>query len=75
MSLVIPIGGWVNLSGGGGGGSEEKSLQILPRSPEVAISVIMSKSRGVLPYKSDGRARRVVVVVKMCKAWVRSTLR
>ena len=40
------------------GGSEEKSLQILLRSPEVAISEIMSKSRGVLPYKSDGVARR-----------------
>ena len=30
------------------------------RSPEVGISAIMSKSRGggVLPYKSDGGARR-----------------
>ena len=30
------------------------------RSPEVGISVIMSKSRGgwVLPYKRDGGARR-----------------
>ena len=51
MSLVIPIGGWVNLSGGGGGGSKEKSLQILPRSPEVAISVIMS---GYSPIKVTG---------------------
>ena len=52
MSLVIPIGGWVNLSGGGRG----KALKIRGlvkkrespdfRSPEVGISVIMSKSWG-----------------------------
>ena len=60
MSLVIPIGAGLicREEGGGGGVSEEKSLQILLRSPEVAISVITSKSRGVLPYKSDGVARR-----------------
>ena len=59
MSLVIPIGaGLICREEGGGGVSEEKSLQILLRSPEVAISVITSKSRGVLPYKSDGVARR-----------------
>ena len=59
MSLVIPIGaGLICREEGGGGGSEERSLQILLRSPEVAISVITSKSRGVLPYKSDGVARR-----------------
>ena len=32
MSLAIPIGGWVNLSGGGGGvrgGWKKESLQIL----------------------------------------------
>ena len=55
MSLVIPIGGWVNLSGGGGKGRKESPDF---RSAEVGISVIMSKSRGVLPYKSDGGARR-----------------
>ena len=30
------------------------------RSLEVGISVIMSKSRGVFPYKSDGDARRLL---------------
>ena len=55
MSLVIPIGGWVNLSGGGGEWRKESPDF---RSAEVGISVIMSKSRGVLPYKSDGGARR-----------------
>ena len=49
MSLVIPIGGWVNLSGGRG-----KALKIRGivkkiespnfRSPEVGISVIMHLS-------------------------------
>ena len=29
MSQVIPIGGWVNLSGGGGGRYQKGSLQIL----------------------------------------------
>ena len=27
------------------------------RSPEVGIAVIMSKSRGILPHRSDGGAR------------------
>ena len=52
MSLVIPIGAGLicrEEGGGGGGVSEEKSLQILLRSPEVAISVITSKSRGGTP--------------------------
>ena len=58
MSLVIPIGGrgWVNLSGGGGGEWIKEYPDFI--SAEVGISVIMSKSRGVLPYKSDGGARR-----------------
>ena len=51
MSLVIPIGAGLicREEGGGGGVSEEKSLQILLRSPEVAISVITSKYRGGTP--------------------------
>ena len=62
MSLVIPIGGWVNLSGKGRGslkfrGLVKKRESSNFRSPEVGISVIMSKSRGILPYKSDGGAR------------------
>ena len=57
MSLVIPIGDWVYLSGGGGRGEWRKESPDF-RSAEVGISVIMSKSRGVLPYKSDGGARR-----------------
>ena len=61
MTLVIPIGGWVNLSGGGGvkisGGEWRKeSLQIFDL--QRLASLIMSKSRWVLPYKSDGGARR-----------------
>ena len=66
MSLVIPIGDWANLSGGGGvalkfRGVVKKRDSPDFRSPEVGISVIMSKSRGggwVLPYKRDGGARR-----------------
>ena len=62
MSLVIPIGGWLNLSGGGfeiwGGGVVKKRESPDFRSLEVGISVIMSKSQGVLPYKSDRGARR-----------------
>ena len=61
MSLVIPIGGWLNLSGGGlkfGGGVVRKRESPDFRSLEVGISVITSKSRGVLPYKSDRGARR-----------------
>ena len=53
MPLVIPIGGWVNFSGGGGkvvlkfrgGGVVKKRESPDFRSPEVGISVIMSKSR------------------------------
>ena len=65
MSLVIPIGSWVNLSGGEGGlkfrgGVVKKRESPDFRSPEVVIPVIMSKSRGVLPYKSDGGARRTL---------------
>ena len=63
MSLVIPIGGLLNLSGGGveiwgGGGVVKKRASPDFRSLEVGISVIMSKSRGVLPYKSERGARR-----------------
>ena len=61
MSLVIPIGGWLNLSGGveiWGGGVVRKRESPDFRSLEVGISVITSKSRGVLPYKSDRGARR-----------------
>ena len=47
--------GWVNLSGGGVeiSGLVKKTESRDFRSPEVGISVIMSKSQGVLPYKSD----------------------
>ena len=47
MSLVIPIGGWVNLSRRGGGGVKVVKKRESPdfRSPDVGISVIMSKSR------------------------------
>ena len=42
MTLVIPIGGWVNLSGGGvkisGGGGVKKRESPDFRSPEVGIS-------------------------------------
>ena len=61
MSLVTPIGGWVNLPGGGTlkfRGVVKKREPTDFRSPEVGISVIMSKSWGVLPYKSDGGASR-----------------
>ena len=61
MSLVIPIGGLLNLSGGGveiWGGVVKKRASPDFRSLEVDISVIMSKSRGVLPYKSERGARR-----------------
>ena len=54
MSLVIPIGGWVTLSGGGG--RENFGCGVVKKrespdfiSPEVGISVIMSKSRGSTP--------------------------
>ena len=52
MSLVIPKGGWVNLSGGGGAlkfrGGEVVKKRESPdfRSPDVGIPVIMSGSRG-----------------------------
>ena len=59
MGLGYLSGGW---GGGGveifGGGVVQKRESPDFRSPEVGISVIMSKSRGVLPYKSDGGARR-----------------
>ena len=51
MSLAIPIGGWVNLSGGGGGGGGgggwggawgvKKRESPDFRSPEVGISVYL----------------------------------
>ena len=45
MSLAIPIGGWVNLSGGGGvgGGAWGVKKRESPdfRSPEVGISVYL----------------------------------
>ena len=44
-------GGGVEISGGGVVKKRESSNF---RSPEVGISVIMSKSRGVLPDRSDG---------------------
>ena len=61
MSLVIPIGGWVICRGLGGGGVEISGVgEVVQkrespdfRSPEVGISVIMSKSRG-----GGGGARR-----------------
>ena len=37
------------------------------RSPEVGISVIMSKSRGVFPYKSD---RVPVVPFRGLNLWI-----
>jgi len=52
MSQVIPIGGWVNFSGGkgGGGGVSLKFRGVVKkrqspdfRSPEVGISVIWTK--------------------------------
>ena len=55
MSLVILIGGWVNLSGGGGGrenfggGVVKKRESPDFRSPVVGISVIMSKFRWTTP--------------------------
>ena len=39
MSLAIPIGGWVNLSGGGGAWGVKKRESPDFRSPEVGISV------------------------------------
>ena len=48
MSLVIPIGGWVNLSGREGGVVKKRESPDF-RSPEVCISVIMSKSRRGTP--------------------------
>ena len=42
MSLAIPIGGWVNLSGGGGGAWGVKKRESPDfRSPEVGISVYL----------------------------------
>ena len=42
MSLAIPIGGWVNLSGGGGGAGGVKKRESPDfRSPEVGISVYL----------------------------------
>ena len=69
MSLVIPIGGWLNLSGGGGVVKKRESADF--RSLEVGISVIMSKSRGVLLYKSDRGARRTFWGFKFVD-WYRS---
>ena len=37
MSLAIPIGSWVNLSGGGGGGGVGSYLPTLPLSPSFSI--------------------------------------
>ena len=51
MSLVIPIGGWVNLSGGRG-----KALKIRG----VVKKIELCRSPVVTPYKSDGGARRSV---------------
>ena len=52
MSLVIPIRGWVICRGVGGGGRNFGGGKVVQkrespdfRSPEVGISVIMSKSR------------------------------
>ena len=60
MSGVGEGGGRLNFGGGGGGVQKRASPSPDFRSPEVGISAIMSKSRGggVLPYKSDGGARR-----------------